>query len=239
MLVPFRHPESTNGIPLEIEFDQHRRLIAHDPPVVTGLDGNDLRSYKLRSAPVCILDVNLTAGQEADVCVHAQFRADGRFHVGGPTKAWSINHPFDATGAGSDHIELDAANVAAFASLERREEWVSGIHEIFPLLSCHPSARLNSIRRPSVSYFGDPPAPSRSRMARKLDSLQSEGFSLVPGVAALDIGLAMPRVLDPLRFLLIRVAGWINQSRLQMIDCLREENRLLRKQLGGRPLLLK
>jgi putative transposase len=43
----------------------------------------------------------------------------------------------------------------------------------------------------------------------------------------------MPKVLDPFRFVLIAVAGWINQRQLQIIDYLREENRVLREQLGG------
>ena len=44
----------------------------------------------------------------------------------------------------------------------------------------------------------------------------------------------MPRVLDPFRFVLITVAGWMNQRQLQMIDYLREKNRVLREQLSGR-----
>src|SRR5512141_1556468 len=48
----------------------------------------------------------------------------------------------------------------------------------------------------------------------------------------------MLRVLDPFRFLLIAVAGWMNQRQLQMIDYLREENRVLREQLGGRRVRL-
>jgi len=43
----------------------------------------------------------------------------------------------------------------------------------------------------------------------------------------------MPRVLDPFRFVLIAVAGWMNQRQLEIIDYLREENRVLREQLGG------
>jgi hypothetical protein len=46
----------------------------------------------------------------------------------------------------------------------------------------------------------------------------------------------MPRVLDPFRFVLIAVAGWMNQRQLQMIEYLREENRVLCEQLGHRPL---
>src|ERR1700730_5030983 len=48
----------------------------------------------------------------------------------------------------------------------------------------------------------------------------------------------MPRVLDPFWFVLIAVAGWMNQRQLQIIDYLREENRVLREQLGERRVRL-
>ena len=48
----------------------------------------------------------------------------------------------------------------------------------------------------------------------------------------------MSGVVDPFRFLLIAVAGWMNQRQLQVIDYLREENRVLREQLDGRRLRL-
>jgi putative transposase len=48
----------------------------------------------------------------------------------------------------------------------------------------------------------------------------------------------MPRVLDPFRFLLIAIAGWMNQQQQLTIEYLREENRVLREQLGGRRLRL-
>src|SRR6516225_4581226 len=46
----------------------------------------------------------------------------------------------------------------------------------------------------------------------------------------------MPKTLDPFRLLLIAVAGWMNQRQQQVIDYLREENRVLREQIGGRQL---
>ena len=46
----------------------------------------------------------------------------------------------------------------------------------------------------------------------------------------------MLQVLDPFRFVLIAVAGWMNQWKYQIIDYLREENRVLREQLGERRL---
>ena len=48
----------------------------------------------------------------------------------------------------------------------------------------------------------------------------------------------MPIALDPIRFVLIAVAGWMNQRQLQVIEYLREENRVLREQLGDRRLRL-
>jgi hypothetical protein len=44
----------------------------------------------------------------------------------------------------------------------------------------------------------------------------------------------MPKTLDPFRFLLVAVAGWMNQQQQHAIEYLREENRILRAQLGNR-----
>ncbi|MBV9306904.1 MAG: hypothetical protein JOZ45_12230 [Acidobacteriaceae bacterium] len=46
----------------------------------------------------------------------------------------------------------------------------------------------------------------------------------------------VPQVLDPFRFVVIAVAGWINQQQRQTIEYLCEENRVLREQLGSRRL---
>ena len=48
----------------------------------------------------------------------------------------------------------------------------------------------------------------------------------------------MSKLLDPFRFLLVTVAGWMNQRQLGVIDYRREENRVLREQLGGKRLRL-
>ena len=48
----------------------------------------------------------------------------------------------------------------------------------------------------------------------------------------------MLRTLDPFRFLLMVVAGWMNQRQQHAIEYLREENRVLRAQLGSRRLRL-
>jgi putative transposase len=46
--------------------------------------------------------------------------------------------------------------------------------------------------------------------------------------------LRYDEVLDPLRFVLIAAAGWMNGRQSQLIDYFREENRVLREQPGGR-----
>ena len=48
----------------------------------------------------------------------------------------------------------------------------------------------------------------------------------------------MSKLMDPFRFLLVAVAGWMSQRQLQVIEYLREENRVLREQLGGKRLRL-
>src|SRR4029450_5350056 len=46
----------------------------------------------------------------------------------------------------------------------------------------------------------------------------------------------MRNTLDPFRFVVIAVAGWMNQKQQHAIQYLREENRVLREQLGTRRL---
>ena len=40
--------------------------------------------------------------------------------------------------------------------------------------------------------------------------------------------------LDPFSFLVVSLAGWINQCQQQLIEYLVEENRVLRQQIGNR-----
>jgi transposase InsO family protein len=47
---------------------------------------------------------------------------------------------------------------------------------------------------------------------------------------------AMPSLSYPLRFVLVALAGWMNQQQRDVIDYLQKENRVLREQLGPRRL---
>ena len=46
----------------------------------------------------------------------------------------------------------------------------------------------------------------------------------------------MTKSLDPFRFLLIAVSGWMNKQQLQLIDYLGKENLVVREQLGQKRL---
>src|SRR2546428_1783448 len=46
----------------------------------------------------------------------------------------------------------------------------------------------------------------------------------------------MRAVLDPFSFLVVSIAGWMNQRQHHVIDYLIEENRVLREQIGNRRL---
>jgi len=48
----------------------------------------------------------------------------------------------------------------------------------------------------------------------------------------------MQPVLNPFQFVVTALAGWVNQQQSDVVDYLREENRVLREQLGGRRLRL-
>src|ERR1700733_14235872 len=69
---------------------------------------------------------------------------------------------------------------------------------------------------------------------RELDSFEFASCALILRSDSGHDENEMTRALDPFRFMLVAVAGWMNQRQLQVIDYLREENRVLLEQLGGR-----
>ena len=67
------------------------------------------------------------------------------------------------------------------------------------------------------------------RMAERRSDLE-----VIQWTYASDCMWRMAPLSHPLRFLLVALAGWINQQQRDVIDYLREENRVLREQLGPR-----
>jgi len=75
-----------------------------------------------------------------------------------------------------------------------------------------------------------------SRTVRKLDltdSTEDLGAAVHGGD---NVHFAMTHRLDPFRFVVIALSGWMNGRQLLLIDYLREENRVLREQLGDKRL---
>ena len=119
MTMGIRHSEAANRVALEVEFDQHHRLLADDPTVVARLDRHNLRSFVFHHAAVGVFNVDFATRQEADVGVHAEVGADDRFHVDRPAKPARIDHALHARGAGTSDLEPDMADCAALGPLHR------------------------------------------------------------------------------------------------------------------------
>ena len=73
-------------------------------------------------------------------------------------------------------------------------------------------------------------------MSGKSISINLQGITDRAVHAGDKVTFLMTKSLDPFRFLLIAVSGWMNQQQFQLIDYLREENRVLREQMGKRRL---
>lgn len=111
--VNLRHSKPANGVTLEIEFDQHGGLVANHPPVVTRFDRHRLGSRELDRAAIRILNVDLAASEESDVCVHAQLGSGDRFHVRGPAKPSRVDNAFYPALAGTHDVDLNTTDLAA------------------------------------------------------------------------------------------------------------------------------
>ena len=73
------HAESADGVTLEVEFDQHHGLPAHNPTVMTRVDRHDLGGLVFDDAAVGVLDVDFAARQKTHVGVHTQVSPDDGF----------------------------------------------------------------------------------------------------------------------------------------------------------------
>src|SRR5882672_948457 len=110
MAMGIRHSETADRVTLEVELDEHHRLLTDDPTIVARLDRDNLRSLVFHNTAVGVFDVDFATRQEADVGVHAQVGPDDRFHVDRPAKSARIDHTLDARRAGTSDLEPDMAD---------------------------------------------------------------------------------------------------------------------------------
>src|SRR5437773_3786686 len=104
------HPEATYRIALEVELDQHDRLVADDPTVMARRDLDNLRRFVFRNAAIAVRNVDLPRGEEAGVRVHTEVGSDRRFHVDRPAESRRVDHALDAPRARTPYLEPDVAD---------------------------------------------------------------------------------------------------------------------------------
>jgi hypothetical protein len=121
MPMGLRHAKPADSLSFEIELDQHRRLVSHDPPLVPGVDRHNLWGNELRGAAVGILNVNLASGQKPHVGVHAEIGAHDTLHVAGPTKSRRIHDTLDAAAAGSHGVDPGSPDFTVFGPRQGSE----------------------------------------------------------------------------------------------------------------------
>lgn len=116
VLVPvrLRHSEPADCFSFEIELNQHDRLGADDPAVVTRVDGDDLRRPVLDDAAVGVFDVDLPVREKADVRMHAEVGTHDRLHVHGPAESGRVDRPLDTRRTGAPHVQPHMSDFTAF-----------------------------------------------------------------------------------------------------------------------------
>jgi hypothetical protein len=121
MPVSVGHTETRDRIRLEIDLDQHGWIVPDDPAVVAGVDRYDSRRREFVHAPIGILDMNLSLGQEADVRVHTSIGFRDRLHVRRPAESWLIDDALHSRIAGAHGIHLHAADDSSLGIRDRSE----------------------------------------------------------------------------------------------------------------------
>jgi hypothetical protein len=121
MSVAVGHAETANRVSFEVELDEDDGLSAHDPAIVPGLDGHNLRRFVLHDAAVGVLDVDFAAHEEPDVRVHTKVGADRRFHIDRPAEPGRIDHALDACLAGPSNLQPNVTDLAEFGAFDRCE----------------------------------------------------------------------------------------------------------------------
>jgi hypothetical protein len=118
------HPETPNRVTLKIEFDHHGGLGSDYPAVMPRFDRHRLRRGEFESASVGILNVDLSACEEANVRVPAEISAYDHFHVARPAESRWIDYPLYPAITRAGNVYLDASNLAVVGSIHRGGQWI-------------------------------------------------------------------------------------------------------------------
>ena len=81
---------------------------------MSGFDHDYLRRDEFLYAAIGEFHVNASADEEAEMRVHAEIGAGDGFDVLGPAKADRVDRALNASVAGTNSVELNAADFAVF-----------------------------------------------------------------------------------------------------------------------------
>ena len=151
------HAESADGVTLEVEFDQHHGLPAHNPTVMPRLDRDDLGGLVFDDATVGVLDVDFAARQKAHVGVHTQVSPDDRFHVNRPPESGGVHHALDARSSGASNFKANASDFPALGALHSRDERIQAFFDTFTFLRATFLFAMGP--RPSLAGTADASTP--------------------------------------------------------------------------------
>jgi len=167
-----RQPEAADRVALGVKLDEDRRLGPRDPRVVSGLDRDDLRRHDLECTAVPVPPLHATAGEEADVRVHAVLRADNGSDVRRPAEAWRVDDPLHPAVGSAHDVELDARDHAVLCASDGRRQRV-------PRPTQRPAARGRCRTRPGRSPRAlHPRLPGRTSADRRHAPAQDPGERL-------------------------------------------------------------
>src|SRR3989442_3232090 len=113
-----RQPEAADRV------DEDRRLGPCDPRLVAGPDRDGLTRRDLECTAVPVPPLHATAGEEADVRVHAVLCADNGSDVRGPAEARRVDDPLHPAVGGAHDVELDARDHAVLWASDGRRQRV-------------------------------------------------------------------------------------------------------------------
>jgi len=156
MAVTVGEAQAIRGFSLEIKLNENGRRIAHNPGVMPGSNRNHLRGHEFENAAIRVMNVDLTASEEAHVSVHTELSAHNELHMSGPPEARRIDSTLYAGSADAHDIETDAADFSAIRvfyggnkSIDRThrdllQSWGKGTAAP---LDCTPCASKSNITR--------------------------------------------------------------------------------------------
>ena len=129
MVVRLRESKTACRGGFRVELDQHRGLLTYDPRVMAWFHDHYLWRNELEGAAIGIRALDVTAGQEANVCMHAERRTDERLEVGGPAEARRIDKALHATVCRPDAVNGNTAKLLVGGTFDGGKQ---GIHGLLP-----------------------------------------------------------------------------------------------------------